>query len=150
MKTKRFSQSYVANRAGMKRQSNISSILSSKHMRTDNLLLLLDAMDCDLIVRSRTEEPSPEGRGKLYKPEWVITADADDETQEENRQKFSMREKYLDDEKLLEMKAKVENGELSIQAACNELGISRPTWYSKIQKLDAKEGEEIADLEPDL
>lgn len=86
MRIKRFTQAEVAERAGLKGSNNIRSMFSSKHMRVDNLLLLLNAMDCDLVVRSRTEEASLENPGTYYKPEWIITqADEAEFTKEAHR-----------------------------------------------------------------
>ena len=46
-------QTILANRAGLKRQSNIGEMLRGKSMRVDNFVLLLNAMDFDVIVRDR-------------------------------------------------------------------------------------------------
>lgn len=65
----------IAKKMGAKRYTNVCSLLNGKHMRVENLLRLLDALDCDLIVRSRNETStgSYQGMSYKYRPEWTIT-----------------------------------------------------------------------------
>ena len=73
MKAKGFTQSLVAEKAGLKRQSNVSEMLRGQSIRVDNLVLLLEAMDCELVVRSKTAMPSQENPDRMVKPEWKIS-----------------------------------------------------------------------------
>ena len=73
MKVKGFNQTLVAEKAGLKRQSNVAEMLRSRNLRVDNLVKLLDAMDCELVVRSKTTVPTPDGRAT--KPEWKVELD---------------------------------------------------------------------------
>ena len=52
MQKKGYTQITLAEKAGMKYQSNVSEILRSKSMRVDNFIRLLNAMDCSLVVVS--------------------------------------------------------------------------------------------------
>jgi len=54
MKAKGFTQAQVAEKAGLKRQSNISEMFRSKSMRVDNLVTILSALGCELVIRSDT------------------------------------------------------------------------------------------------
>ena len=47
-------QTELAERAGFKSQSNISMMLKTGNMRVNNLFALLDALDCELVVRDKT------------------------------------------------------------------------------------------------
>lgn len=76
MKLKGYNQTLVAEKAGFKHQSNVAEMLRSKNLRVDNLVRLLEVMDCELMVRSKTSVPKPDGTG-MYKPEWVVTLTAD-------------------------------------------------------------------------
>ena len=60
-----YNQSILAEKAGLKRQSNVGEMLRSKNLRVDNLIRLLNAMDCDLVVKSRLKD----------KREWEVTLD---------------------------------------------------------------------------
>lgn len=64
MSLRKWSQATLAKKAGYKFQSNVSGLLNSatKGVRTDNLVKLLTAMGCELVVRDK-------GSGK----EWVIS-----------------------------------------------------------------------------
>ena len=72
MRIKGYNQTLVAEKAGFKYQSNVSEMLRSKNMRVDNLIRLLETMDCELVVRSKTGVQRPDGTG-MYKPEWLVT-----------------------------------------------------------------------------
>lgn len=62
MSDKGISQSKLAELAGFKSQSNITGYLNrGSSMRVDNLIQMLSAMDCELIVRERTSQE-----------EWVV------------------------------------------------------------------------------
>lgn len=47
------SQKQLADRSGFKNQSNISTILKVNNMHINNLFALLDALDCELIIRDK-------------------------------------------------------------------------------------------------
>lgn len=48
-------QTILAEKTGFKNQSNISTFLRDNgNIRINNLFLLLDALDCELIIRDRT------------------------------------------------------------------------------------------------
>ena len=48
-------QTILAEKAGFKNQSNIATMLkSTKGMRTANLFVLLDALDCEVVFRDRS------------------------------------------------------------------------------------------------
>ena len=53
MEVRGINQTILADRAHLKRQSNVSEMLRSKNLRVDNLVLLLNAMDFDVIVKDR-------------------------------------------------------------------------------------------------
>lgn len=46
-------QTKLAELAGFKSQSNISMLLKSKNITVNNLMALLDALDCELIMRDK-------------------------------------------------------------------------------------------------
>lgn len=71
MKLRGWSQQTLADEAGFKRQSNVSNLLNSREngMRVDNLLKLLNAMGCELVVRDKMGS----------KKEWTITSEPDAE-----------------------------------------------------------------------
>lgn len=46
-------QTMLADMAGLKRQSNVSEMLRGKSMRVDSMVLLLNAMGFDVIVKDR-------------------------------------------------------------------------------------------------
>lgn len=64
MKMRGWSQSQLAKEAGYKSQSNITGLLNNSQsgMRVDNLLRMVDAMGCKIIIRDKM------GSNK----EWVI------------------------------------------------------------------------------
>lgn len=66
MRLKGCSQTLLAENAGLKRQSNVAELLRSRNLRVDNLIKLLDALECDLLIRSR--EPI----GNDNAPEWKV------------------------------------------------------------------------------
>lgn len=66
IRLKGFNQTMLAEKAGMKRQSNVAEMLRSRNLRVDNLVKLLDALECDLLIRSR--EPI----GNDDSPEWKV------------------------------------------------------------------------------
>lgn len=53
MKVRGYNQTMLAQKAGLKRQSNVSEMLRGKSMRVDNFILLLDSMDFDIIIKDR-------------------------------------------------------------------------------------------------
>lgn len=53
MEVRGINQTMLAPMAGLKRQSNVSEMLRSKSLRVDNLVLLLNAMGFDVIVKDR-------------------------------------------------------------------------------------------------
>lgn len=46
-------QTKLAERAGLKNQSNVSMMLKVNNMRLNNLFTLLDALDCELVIRDK-------------------------------------------------------------------------------------------------
>ena len=72
MKLKGYNQTLVAEKAGLKRQSNVAEMLRSRNLRVDNLVRLLEAMDCELVVRSKTSVVNPNNPERTHKPEWVV------------------------------------------------------------------------------
>lgn len=46
-------QKQLADSAGFKNQSNISMLLKVNNMHINNLFALLDALDCELIIRDK-------------------------------------------------------------------------------------------------
>ena len=55
MKVRGYNQTILAEKAGLKRQTNVSEMLRSKSMRVDNFLLLLNSMDFDIVVVDRNK-----------------------------------------------------------------------------------------------
>ena len=57
IKEKKTTQAELAEKAGFRSQANIAGLLnnSRKGMRIDNAVLLLDILDCDIIVRDRDD-----------------------------------------------------------------------------------------------
>ena len=54
MAEREINQTALAEKAGFKNQSNIATLLKSdKGMRTDNLFSLLEALNCELVIRDR-------------------------------------------------------------------------------------------------
>lgn len=72
MKKKGYSQAIIAEKAGLKRQSNVSEMMRSQNMRVDNLIRILTAMDCELVIRSKTTLPREDDSSRVYKPEYVV------------------------------------------------------------------------------
>lgn len=70
MGLRKWSQAMLAEKAGFKYQSNIGAILNrgDHGIRFDNLYRLLDAMDCEILVRDKTNPDRI----------WVINMDEDD------------------------------------------------------------------------
>ena len=68
MSLRGISQQKLAEIAGFKSQSNITGLLNNndKGIRIDNLLRVLNAMGCDIIVRDNLSNETP-------LREWVIT-----------------------------------------------------------------------------
>lgn len=60
-------QTMLAEMAGLKRQSNVSEMLRGRSMRVDNLVLLLDALGFDLIVKDRNSS-NRENTWKITRP----------------------------------------------------------------------------------
>lgn len=60
-------QTMLAEMAGLKRQSNVSEMLRGRSMRVDNLVLLLDALGFDLIVKDRNSN-NRENTWKITRP----------------------------------------------------------------------------------
>ena len=46
-------QAVLAQRAGFKNQSNIAMMLKVNNMRLNNVFSLLDALDCELVIRDK-------------------------------------------------------------------------------------------------
>ena len=46
-------QTTLAERAGLKNQSNVAMMLKTNNMRLNNLFVLLDALDCELVIRDK-------------------------------------------------------------------------------------------------
>lgn len=53
MSVRGINQTILADRANLKRQSNVSEMLRGKSIRVDNLVRLLNAMDFDVIIKDR-------------------------------------------------------------------------------------------------
>lgn len=68
MHLKGISQATLAKDAGFKQQSNITGFLNrgTNGLRTDIVTRMLDAMDCELVIRDKS------GSGK----EWIISTPA--------------------------------------------------------------------------
>lgn len=76
MDVKRMSQQQLADKAGYRSQGHIGNILARPSMRVDVLVRLLNAMDCELVVRSKSPIELPGTKGDAYIPEWVIDESA--------------------------------------------------------------------------
>lgn len=72
MKMKGYNQTLIAEKLGFKYQSNVSEMLRSRNMRVDNLIRLLEAMDCELVIRSKTGVPREDDPNRQYRPEFVV------------------------------------------------------------------------------
>lgn len=72
MKMKGYNQTIIAENAGFKRQSNISEMFRSRNLRVDNLIRILEAMDCELVIRSKTTMPREDDPCRTYRPEFVV------------------------------------------------------------------------------
>ena len=72
MKLKGYNQTLIAEKAGFKWQSNVSEMMRSRNLRVDNLIKILDAMDCELVIRSKTKVPREDDPNRTYKPEFVV------------------------------------------------------------------------------
>jgi len=72
MKLKGYNLQIIADKCGFKYRSNISEMLRSRHMRVDNLIRILEAMDCELVIRSRTRIPARDDPERMYRPEYVV------------------------------------------------------------------------------
>ena len=46
-------QAILAERAGLKNQSNVAMMLKVNNMRLNNLFALLDALDCELVIKDK-------------------------------------------------------------------------------------------------
>lgn len=64
-------QTQLAHKLGYKKQSGVGNILQ-RNMSINVLVRILNAMDCDLVVRSRKAVKAP--GGVEYVPEWTVTA----------------------------------------------------------------------------
>ena len=53
MTVRGINQTILADRAKLKRQSNVSEMLRGKSLRVDSLVRLLNAMDFDVIIKDR-------------------------------------------------------------------------------------------------
>lgn len=69
LKVRGINQTILANRANLKRQSNVAEMLRGKSMRVDNLVRLLDAMDFDVIIKDRNGA----NRENVWKVEYDVT-----------------------------------------------------------------------------
>ena len=74
MYARRVNQTVLAGMAGLKRQSNVSGLLSGKSMRVDSFLLLLDAMGFEVIVRDK----NPANKQNTWKLERSKDAEGSD------------------------------------------------------------------------
>ena len=72
MKQKGYTLQIITEKCGFKYRSNISEMLRSKNMRVDNLIRILEAMDCELVIRSKTRIPNPDDPERMYRPEYVV------------------------------------------------------------------------------
>lgn len=56
IKERKTTQALLAEKTGFANQANIGSLLNGKrNMRMDNAIKLLDALDCEIIVRDRLD-----------------------------------------------------------------------------------------------
>lgn len=53
MAVRGINQTILADRANLKRQSNVSEMLRGRSLRVDNLVRLLNAMDFDVVIKDR-------------------------------------------------------------------------------------------------
>lgn len=73
MKMKGYTLQLIAENAGLKRHSNVSEMMRrSRSMRVDNLVRILEAMDCEVVIRSKTAVPREDDPTRTYKPEFVV------------------------------------------------------------------------------
>lgn len=72
MKVKGITQMKLAEGIGYRHQSGVANIFSRKGMSVENLLKIVNALDCDLVVRSRSGIEMLGTKGETYKPEWVV------------------------------------------------------------------------------
>lgn len=57
MGVRKWSQSKLAEEAGFKSQSNVTGILNrGSSLRVDNLVQMIEAMGCELVIRDKTAE----------------------------------------------------------------------------------------------
>lgn len=63
MSVRKWSQSKLAEEAGFKSQSNVTGILNrGSSLRVDNLVQMIEAMGCELVIRDKNAET-----------EWLVT-----------------------------------------------------------------------------
>ena len=87
MKVKGISQAKLAEDAGYRYQSSVGNIMMRPSMRVDVLVRLLNALDCELVVRSRRAVELLGTNAGTYVPEWVIdegTLDGEEGNDEES------------------------------------------------------------------
>ena len=65
MKAKGFTNALLAEKCGYKTPSGVSTKFERKTMNVDTLIKFLEAMDCELVIRSKTTDKS----------EWVLKKD---------------------------------------------------------------------------
>lgn len=73
MSDRKCTQQRLAEAAGYKRQTNVSEMLRSDNMRVDNLVRLLEAMECEVIVRSKRAAVCEDDQSRTFFPEWKVT-----------------------------------------------------------------------------
>ena len=78
MKTKGYTVQVIADKLGSKYRSNVSERMRSKNMRVDSLVRILSAMDCELVIRSKTSVLREDDTGRMYKPEYVVEISEDE------------------------------------------------------------------------
>lgn len=74
MKLKGVSQTKLAEMIGLKRQSSVGEILQGSGTRVGTMVKVLNALDCELVVRSKVNIPLIEGdaQSTTVCPEFVI------------------------------------------------------------------------------
>lgn len=72
MKQKGYTVQIISEKLGAKHRSNVSERLRGKNIRTDSLVRILSAMDCELVIRSKTAVPREDDPSRTYKPEYVV------------------------------------------------------------------------------
>lgn len=76
MDDRRYTQQKLSELAGYKRQTNVSELLRSNNMRIDHFVRMIEAMDCEVIVKSKKAAVCENDQSKTYFPEWRVTTSA--------------------------------------------------------------------------